>query len=94
MIKQVNEAITTVQFGSGELGSIGLIGSRGRLIMQDLISEIQIGCAFDMKNDVNELPKVILNFTETSSIDSLIKVLQKVKEKMIEPEYPAWAYAC
>jgi hypothetical protein len=85
---------TTVTFGKDGIGTIGLIGKRGAMTMQQLINECEIGKPFDMAKDVSELPKVILEFNEISSVESLIKVLERVKEKMQEPEYPTYCYAC
>jgi hypothetical protein len=89
-----NEQTTQVQFGTDKIGSIGLTGKRGCLVMQQLKNEVMIGQPFDIGKDITELPKVVLNFTEISSVEALIKTLEKVKEKMSEPEFPPYAYAC
>ncbi len=94
MITQIDSQNTTVEFGKNGIGSVGLLGGRGVLTIQELVNECQIGKPFDKEKDISELPKVILQFNEVSSVESLIKVLEKVKEKMIEPEFPAYCYAC
>lgn len=88
------EQTTSIQFGNGKIGSVGLNGCRGYMTIQQLVNDVEIGTPFDPSKDVSELPKVVLNFTETSSIDALIKVLQNVKEKMNAPDPNQWAYAC
>lgn len=89
-----NEQTTSVQFGTGKKGSVGLTGRRGSLTIQQLCNSCEIGQPFDVKTDVSELPKVELNFTETSSVDSLIKVLEEVKRRMEAPDPNVLAYAC
>jgi hypothetical protein len=83
---------TTVTFGKDGIATIGLIDRKGKVIMQHLVNESRIGKSFDITKDVSEFPKVVLEFNEVSSVDSLIKVLEKVKEKMQVPEY--YYYAC
>lgn len=89
-----NKQTTEITFGSEGKGAVGLIGRRGSLTIQQLINIAQIGSGFDINKDVSELPKVIMKFNQTESIDALIEVLLKVKEKMNEPDPLAYAYAC
>lgn len=93
MITHIDNNTTTVEFGKNGIGSVGLSGRRGTLTIQQLINECGIGNVIH-PNDISELPKVILQFNEASSVEALIKVLEKVKEMMDEPEFPAYCYAC
>lgn len=94
MIKHISPQMTTVHFGKDGVGTVGLNGKRGVLVIQELISVVKIGEKFDTTKDISELPKVILQFNEVSSVEAMIKVLEHVKRIMEEPEYPAYCYAC
>jgi hypothetical protein len=96
---QTENLTTRVQFGSNGKGTIGLVArstytSDGILILQMLNDgvEMDIGArpTFD---DLKELPKVVLHFKDTRSIDALIECLHKTKHFM---EYPfgVMPYAC
>lgn len=93
MITQIEPQTTTIEFGKNGIGSVGLSGRRGSMTIQQLVTECGIGNIIH-PNDISELPKVILQFNEVSSVDALIKVLEHVRDKMNEPEFPAYCYAC
>lgn len=85
---------TSVQFGKEGIGSVGLTGKNGGVltIQQLTKTDLLIG-GIPEDGDIAELPKVVLNFTDTKSIDALIEVLTRTKYKMIYP-YPSYCYAC
>lgn len=74
---------TNIQFGTGKIGSVGLNAMRGKLIIQQLANEVEIGNRYE-SSDLLDSPIVIFNFNEISSIDSLIEALEFVKRKMID----------
>lgn len=71
---------TTVQFAAMDnVGKIG-VGVRGTTIqLQELLSEINVGESLT-SDDIKDLPKVLLEFSNVNSIDVLIKALNAVKE--------------
>lgn len=78
---------TSVQFGLDKIGAVGLLGYSkfdgltGHLSVQQLATEKVIGEKWE-KGDVHELPKVVFNFTDIGSVETLIKVLEGVRRNM------------
>jgi len=73
-----------VEFAKENIGSVGLIASDNKLIIQQLVSDKKIGEKITPE-DVKELPKIVLDFTKEESVDSLIKCLENVKHFMKYP---------
>lgn len=76
---QTEKKKTTVTFGKGNNASIGVLTGNMKLTLQMLASELNVG---DMltPNDVKELPKIEMEFSNPKSIDVLIKALTLIKD--------------
>jgi len=84
--------ITTVQFASiDNKGKIGVQVNGLEIQLQELVSEIPVGERFE-KEDVNDLPKVLLEFSNIKSVDVMIKALQDIKKNWTN--YYQFALAC
>jgi len=88
------ESTTNIQFGTNGKGSVSLAARRGTLTIQQLLTELNIGDRPDLDRDVQELPKVVLNFNEVASVEAMIRTLEKVKQFMQEPDPMQLCYAC
>ncbi len=83
---------SSVRFGTDK-GSIGITSKDRFLILQELISDKNIGDKLT-EADIKELPKVVLEFFRAESIDVLIGQLERVKYSLENPPENQLALAC
>ena len=79
---QVENLITKVEFGTENKASISVSARKGTLTLQMLATEKQIGDKLEL-SDIQELPKVVIDFNNTKSIDILIKALEVIKRNYV-----------
>lgn len=82
-----SENTTTVKFGSDGKATVGLHAKDNQLTIRVLNNERTIGDNIS-SDDVDELPKVVLQFQDMASVEALIKALGFI----IRP-YPSICYA-
>lgn len=88
-----NASVTTyVKFGTAERASLAVGCSGNFLTLQQLATEKKFG--EDLKEeDIQEFPKIEMEFFDTKSIDVMIKVLEEIKKNM-NPPWMHYALAC
>lgn len=79
---QVENFITKVEFGTENKASISVSTKNGTLTLQMLATEKQIGDKLEL-SDIQELPKVVIDFNNTKSIDILIEALEVIKRNYV-----------
>lgn len=82
---------TTVQFAKeADKGTIAIACKKNLLILQELNGKEthKVGSGVTDK-DISELPKIVLDFTDTKSIDSMIEMLNEVRQNI---NYPFGCY--
>lgn len=77
--------VTTIKCGKNGSATISVGGRANeiecKLILQQLIGPANIGEEVDV-NNVQPLPSVVIEFFEVGSIDSCIRALEALKERM------------
>ena len=85
MIKTI-DLTTKVTFGSHGKGTLVIGSDYGLITIQELTHEMNIGDEVK-EGDYVDLPKVLLLFNDTKSIDVLIEKLERVKTLMEKYTY-------
>ena len=99
MIKTIKKW-TKVEFAKNQIGVISISNKveegRNLLTLQQMKPEIgkKVGQEVNIKNEVVNLPKVELEFHNVSSIDTLIKQLELLRNSMLYPYGPPYYLAC
>lgn len=86
MIKQVNKLTTEVVFGNHENACIAVEGSapfNGELILRELKKGLKKNVGAQLTpEEIEELPKIVMDFSRIESVDVLIKALEYIKKGM------------
>ena len=90
---QTKKHITTVTFGNNGNATIAVGGKKNTLTLQQLLSAKEIGSGLE-DGEQQELPKIVMEFFDTKSIDVVIKILQGIKENMTPTDWASFALAC
>lgn len=91
---QTTEQTTTIKFATGSKGTILTSSKRNILTLQALKTEnVAVGVVCD-NSDAHDLPKVLLEFNNTNSIDVLITQLQAIKKNIENTQWMNFASAC
>ena len=77
--------VTEVKFGNDKKANIAVTINDGVLKLQQLATEKQVGDKIDKDVDIQELPKVEIEFFNTRSIDVLIGALEAIKKNYNPP---------
>jgi hypothetical protein len=86
--------ITKIKFGNDQKANIAVGAIKGTLTLQMLATEKQIGDKL-VSDDIQELPKVEIEFFNTKSIDVLISALEVIKRNYTPPpSFDQLALAC
>ena len=80
MIKII-EQVVTVGFANGEMAEIAMTRGENTLSIHEISGKVKLGGPWK-DGDVKEFPKVILEFHKLQSIDSMIGLLQHLKQEM------------
>lgn len=91
MIK-INKQIVTVESGINGKGAIAMRAKDNVLSLRDLVNEVAIGEKWEESNS-QELPKIIIEFHTTESVDTFIKCLEIIKRNLQNP-YGLYQFAC
>lgn len=77
-------SITKVLFGNESKANIAVSSKHGTLTLQMLTTEKQIGDNLE-DGDIQELPKVEIDFFSPKSIDVVIRALEAIKKNYTPP---------
>ena len=91
MIK-IEEQTVTVESGINGKGAMALRASRNILSIRDLINEVSIGEIWE-DSDSKDLPKILIEFHTTESVDAFIKCLEVIKRNL-QNTYGLYPFAC
>lgn len=91
MIK-IEEQTVTVESGINGKGAVALKASNNILSLRDLINEITIGEIWE-DSDSKDLPKILIEFHTTESVDAFIKCLEVIKRNL-QNTYGLYPFAC
>ena len=91
MIK-IEEQTVTVKSGIDGKGAIALHAEHNTLSIRELINDVQIREAWE-DSDVADIPKIIIQFNSTESVDAFIRCLEAIKRNLENP-YGLYPFAC
>jgi len=91
MIK-IDEQTVTVESGINGKGAIALRAKDNILSLRDLINEVAIGGTWS-DSDSNDIPKILIEFHTSESVDAFIQCLEVIKRNLQNP-YGYFPYAC
>lgn len=91
MIK-IEEQTVTVESGINGKGAIALKASDNILSLRDLINEVAIGETWE-DFDSKDIPKILIEFHNTESVDTFIRCLEVIKRNLQNP-YGLYPFAC
>lgn len=75
------EQLVTVGFAKGEMAETAMTCGENTLTIHEISGKVKLGKPWK-DGDVKEFPKVILEFHKLQSIDSMIELLQRLKQEM------------
>ena len=91
MIKIEGQTVT-LESGTNRNGAIAVKASYNILSLRDLINEVPIGETWE-DSDSKDLPKILIEFHSTESVDAFIRCLEVIKRNLQNP-YGLYPFAC
>ena len=91
MIKIEGQTVT-LESGTNGNGAIALKAKDNILSLRDLVNEVAIGETWE-DSDSKDLPKILIEFHSTESVDAFIMCLEIIKRNLQNP-YGLYPFAC
>lgn len=87
MIKAKGKTTEVLFSKDGEKGTVSVRAHYNMLILQELATDKKVADRLSIVDeDIKDLPKVILDFQTTKSIDVVIEILKRVRQNIADSE--------
>ena len=91
MIKIEGQTVA-LESGTNGNGAVALRAKDNILSLRDLLNEVAIGETWE-DSDSKDLPKILIEFHTTESVDTFIRCLEIIKRNLQNP-YGLYPFAC
>jgi hypothetical protein len=95
MIKAKGKTTEVLFSKDGEKGAVSVQAHYNMLILQELTTDKKVADRLSIVDgDIKDLPKVILDFQTTKSIDVVIEILNRIRQNIKRGHGMSFAEAC
>lgn len=79
---RISQDSAEVKFSKGELGQVSMTIEENRLVIQEMVREINTAMPLHNADIIKECPVVVLEFYKLKSIDNLISQLLNIRRNL------------